>query len=336
MAELQRILDENASTCRCCTCSPSSARPAARRTAPSGAQGARDAGRRCRGGSQAGCRRCAARWLACPAARSSPRCAPASSRSDRAARRAALARDQRAARRDSFLPSCPTSPGAGGAAQQRGAAPARRPLLPADRSAGGGDGRRRRSRAECWSARRRAAWGRSSSTAAARAPAAELAFVLGRSLEYLRSGHALISRLAFDDRQLLCELLEGLLRGADGSNDLVQEFRRGLAQDAASRSTRWWPFTRSTWTRAASKTRPPAGSPRSIAGEPARAARLRRDRRRAARAGAARRPGARHRARRARSPCSWSATAPALVRFFLSPDFLSLRRQITGADQGAA
>jgi tetratricopeptide (TPR) repeat protein len=57
-------------------------------------------------------------------------------------------------------------------------------------------------------------------------PLPEVAFMLGRSLEYLRSGHALLSRLAFDDRLLLAELLAGMLSGE--SNDLVQEFRRGL------------------------------------------------------------------------------------------------------------
>ena len=58
-------------------------------------------------------------------------------------------------------------------------------------------------------------------------PIPELAFVLGRSLEYLRSGHALINRLAFDDRLLLCELLGGLLHSsAEGGADLAQEFRR--------------------------------------------------------------------------------------------------------------
>jgi tetratricopeptide (TPR) repeat protein len=61
-------------------------------------------------------------------------------------------------------------------------------------------------------------------------PLPEVAFTLGRSLEYLRSGHALISRLAFDDRQLLAELLAGTLQApaSTAANDLVQEFKRGL------------------------------------------------------------------------------------------------------------
>lgn len=59
-------------------------------------------------------------------------------------------------------------------------------------------------------------------------PFAEVAFVLGRDIEYVRSGHALVSRLAFDDRQLLGELLSGLLQAPEEQNDLVQEFRKGL------------------------------------------------------------------------------------------------------------
>jgi len=59
-------------------------------------------------------------------------------------------------------------------------------------------------------------------------PPAEVAFVLGRNLEYLRSGHALLSRLAFDDRLLLGELIGGLLQPAEARNDLAQEFRRGV------------------------------------------------------------------------------------------------------------
>jgi len=59
-------------------------------------------------------------------------------------------------------------------------------------------------------------------------PAAEVAFVLGRNLEYLRSGHSLLSRLAFDDRLLLGELLHGLLQSPESQNDLAQEFRRGV------------------------------------------------------------------------------------------------------------
>jgi tetratricopeptide (TPR) repeat protein len=61
----------------------------------------------------------------------------------------------------------------------------------------------------------------------------ELAFVLARSLRYLHSGHALVSRLAFDDRLLLCELLGGLLSSSEeGSVDLVHEFRRGVSRKA--------------------------------------------------------------------------------------------------------
>lgn len=65
-----------------------------------------------------------------------------------------------------------------------------------------------------------------------RAPV-ELAFVFGRTLEYVRSGHAVISRLAFDDRLMLGELLDGLLRPAPESNDLVHEFRKDLGRKAA-------------------------------------------------------------------------------------------------------
>jgi tetratricopeptide (TPR) repeat protein len=61
-------------------------------------------------------------------------------------------------------------------------------------------------------------------------PAAEVAFVLGRNLGYLRSGHALLSRLAFDDRALLGELLAGLLQAAEEQQDLAKEFRRGMSR----------------------------------------------------------------------------------------------------------
>jgi tetratricopeptide (TPR) repeat protein len=61
-------------------------------------------------------------------------------------------------------------------------------------------------------------------------PAAEVAFVLGRNLGYLRSGHALLSRLAFDDRALLGELLGGLLQTAEEQQDLAKEFRRGMSR----------------------------------------------------------------------------------------------------------
>jgi hypothetical protein len=65
-------------------------------------------------------------------------------------------------------------------------------------------------------------------------PSAEFAFAVARSLEYLRSGYALLSGLAFDDRLLLVDLLGGLLDASGSGNDLVQEFRRGLARKAAA------------------------------------------------------------------------------------------------------
>jgi tetratricopeptide (TPR) repeat protein len=61
-------------------------------------------------------------------------------------------------------------------------------------------------------------------------PFTEVAFVLGRNLEYFRSGNALLSRLAFDDRRLLGELVTGLMQPPDQQNDLAQEFRKGLSR----------------------------------------------------------------------------------------------------------
>jgi hypothetical protein len=58
----------------------------------------------------------------------------------------------------------------------------------------------------------------------------EGAFLLVRCLEYLKSGNALLTRLAFDDRLLLTEILTGLLQNPEHYTDLVQEFRRGLSR----------------------------------------------------------------------------------------------------------
>ncbi|MCA9669182.1 MAG: hypothetical protein KC503_26480 [Myxococcales bacterium] len=56
----------------------------------------------------------------------------------------------------------------------------------------------------------------------------EVAFAVARTLELLRSGHSLVSRLAVDDRLLLVELLGGLLAPADRRSDLAEEFMRRL------------------------------------------------------------------------------------------------------------
>lgn len=63
----------------------------------------------------------------------------------------------------------------------------------------------------------------------------EVAFAVGRGLGLLNSGHGLVARLAFDDRQLLVELLAGLLRPPAERSDLAEEFLRRLDDEGRQR-----------------------------------------------------------------------------------------------------
>jgi hypothetical protein len=64
-------------------------------------------------------------------------------------------------------------------------------------------------------------------------PAPAVVFCIARALELLRSGHALVARLAFDDRMMLVELLNGLLEPLQERRDLATEFLRRLPPRAA-------------------------------------------------------------------------------------------------------
>ncbi len=63
----------------------------------------------------------------------------------------------------------------------------------------------------------------------------EVRFGVGRALGLALSGHTLIARLTFDDRQLVVELLAGLLRPPAQRSDLAEEFIRRLDADGLSR-----------------------------------------------------------------------------------------------------